>query len=87
MTFKNEPFEKTEGSFWSKFFKKKLPTNNGSVLIEKAQSIGQLTETILKYIRTVKSGKTSIIVGKDYVVMNREMYDNIVKRMGEEYVR
>lgn len=44
-------------------------------LVEKSRSLGRMSDTIIRYIRTVQSGKRSIIIGKDFVVLSREEYE------------
>jgi len=42
--------------------------------------LGKQCRQIADWIAKVKSGKASLIVGRDYIVMSRDMYLRLVRR-------
>ena len=75
MGFKDAPFESIKDSWLLGLFKRKITKTE--TFMQRSVRIGKNTEMLHRYIKTVQSGKTAIIIGPNYVVMDRETYDKL----------
>jgi hypothetical protein len=80
MTFKDPPFEDNETiTFFDKLFNGLFKKKKESMVFCGGIRTEQMSTLINRYIASVKGGKRSIIVGTDYVVMTRKMYEELVE--------